>query len=68
MEWDQISEKWVAMTQRLRHDCSPAPRTIDRLKTTERQIKATDGTQGDSLPPRMSGWASGRDRSLTSNE
>jgi hypothetical protein len=68
MEWDQISEKWVAMTQRLRHDCPGVPRKIDRLKTTGRQIKTADGAQDDRMPPGMSGWASARDRSLTSNE
>ena len=64
MEWDQISEKWVAMTQRLRNDCPASPRTIARLKTTGMTIKAGDWTPKDSMPAANAGG----DRSFTSNE
>ena len=64
MEWDQISEKWVAMTQRLRNDCPASPRTIAGLKTTGVTTKAGDWNPKDSMPPAIAGG----DRSLTSNE
>lgn len=64
MEWDQISEKWVAMTQRLRNDCPASPRTIARLKTTGVTIKAVDWPPKDSMPAAIAGG----DSSFTSNE
>ncbi len=64
MEWDQISEKWVAMTQRLRNDCPASLSTITRLKSTGVTIKAGDWNPKDSMPPAI---ADGY-RSFTSNE
>lgn len=64
MEWDQISEKWVAMTQRLRNDCPASPRIIDRLTSNGVTTKAGDWNPKGSMP---SASADG-DRSFTSNE
>lgn len=64
MEWDQISDRWVAMTKRLRKDCTTAPRAIDRLITTGRVHKAGDGNSAETMPPEI---AIG-DRNLSSNE
>lgn len=64
MEWDQISEKWVAMTQRLRHDGPAASRSVPRAKTTGVTNKTGDWTPQDSMPPVMAD----RNRSVTSNE
>ena len=64
MEWDQISDKWVAMTKRLRNDCTTGPRTSDRLDTKGRVYKAGDRKLAETMPPEIAGG----DRNLSSNE
>lgn len=64
MEWDQIADRWVAMTKRLCSDSIAGPRTIDRLKTTGRTPKGTDRKQVDKMPPEIAG----NDHSMSSNE
>lgn len=64
MEWDQISDKWVAMTKRLRNDCATGPNTIDRLKATGRATKESNRTLTDTMPSEITGG----DLNLSSNE
>jgi hypothetical protein len=55
MEWDQISDKWVAMTKRLRHDCATGPNTIDRLKATGHATRESNRTLADTNPSEIAG-------------
>jgi len=63
MEWDQITDGWAAMTNRLRGDALGDPRNIggpqDAIRTT---------TRGDGdLPDAISDETVGAERSLQSN-
>lgn len=64
MEWDQITDRWVAMTKRLRNDSLAGPRTIDRLKTTSRTTGIAERAPTDTMLPEIAG----DDRSPTSIE
>jgi hypothetical protein len=50
MEWDQITDNWVAMTKRLRNDCTNRPRTIDRKKSTGHATRDSERTVPDTIP------------------
>lgn len=64
MEWDQIANRWAAMTNRLRNDTMAGPQTIDRLKTSGRAPKTSDRQTSETMVPNTVGDG----QSLPSNE
>jgi hypothetical protein len=51
MNWDQIEDKWTAMTRRIRADLTDRP---DRISTPRHSIRATMPVSGASLVRRPS--------------
>ena len=64
MEWDQISDKWVTMTRRLRNEGATGPRNTDPLASPGRTTRHGDRTLVDIMPSETPDV----DRSLTKNE
>ncbi len=62
MEWDQIADRWTAMTHRLRGDRIRAPRSVGGPLETRHIPKNGDGELSDKMTPDIVG----DDRSLIS--
>jgi len=57
MEWDQIENKWAAMTHRIRTDWRAAPQTPG----ASADMRVTFGTSDAAPTPKMPGATQGRD-------
>jgi hypothetical protein len=63
MEWDQIAEKWAAMTHRLCGDRIMAPRNTGPLEIPRATKQVAGETYDKSIPETI-----GTDRSLPTNQ
>lgn len=52
MEWDQIADKWTAMTRRLRNDRIGVPRNNGGLPDARRATRGIDRKLSDKQPPK----------------